>query len=95
MALSFTYQGKIVIVLDEENLERMQQHDPFEFNQRQVPTPTAISIPLQIVIAYANRDEYLKILGMTEFPDAVMQYLFRGYKETDTDRQRQGGYKPL
>lgn len=96
MALAFTHHGVLWIVLDEENIERIQQNDPWEFNQRQVQTVMALHVPLKIRIAYARKDEYAKLMAIQEYDaEEVIKYLMRGYKITASDHDRDDGYKPL
>jgi hypothetical protein len=95
MALSFVLQGWLVIVLDEENVERIQACDPFEFNCAKVPMPVALALPPRILIAYARKDEQQKILAMQAHPDLLLKYLSRGFRITDTDGQRGEIYKKL
>jgi hypothetical protein len=95
MALSFSYRGRLVIVLDEENIERIQQADPFDFDGRKVPTVLTLAMPLQITVAYATKAELDKIVAMQQHPDLLMEYLSRGFKVTETDGQRRDPYKAL
>ena len=37
MALAFTHQGRLWIVLDEENIDRIQRFDPFDLDGRSCP----------------------------------------------------------
>jgi len=87
MALVFSHEGILYLVLDEENLERVQQHDPFDFNQRTVRGGLALTIPLAVVVAYARQDEQATIAAMASTAD-VVKYLRRGYRETASDHER-------
>lgn len=88
MALAFSHQGTLVIVLDEENIERIQQADPFDFNSGFIGEPIAFAIPLRITIAYARKDEQEKIVALQSTPDKLMAYLARGFKLTESDGTR-------
>lgn len=89
MAMTFTHQGKLFIVLDQENIHRIQQNDPFEFDQRMAMRagPTALRFPLQITIAFARVDELDKITKMAT-TEEVVAYLQRGYQITGSDMER-------
>jgi hypothetical protein len=88
MGLAFTHAGALYIVLDEENVERIQQNDPFDFHQRSaLGMSLALSIPLTVVVAYARKDEHAKIAAMPTTAEAVA-YLRRGYRETASDHER-------
>ena len=87
MALAFAHQGVLWLVLDEENVERVTQHDPFEFNAAKARgTTMALRIPLQVTVAYATKAEQVLIEKMEM--DQVVAYLSRGFQITDTDRKR-------
>lgn len=94
-SLAFTHGGTLYFVLSEEALQRVQQHDPFEFNARMAKASLSLTVPLQIVIAYADAADMAHLVSLQDDVDAVLQYLYRGYQFTDSDRQRAGGYKPL
>lgn len=86
MALAFAYHGTLWLVLDEENVERLQKNDPFDFNQRSIPVPMPLAVPLQITVAYAKEAEQASMAKMD--PDQLVVYLRRGYTETESDRRR-------
>src|SRR5262245_50373993 len=86
MALAFAHQGHLWIVLDDENIERIENHDPFDFNTAKWPVPLALKVPIEIHIAYATQAEQLTIAKMDS--DQVIPFLARGYKYTDSDRKR-------
>lgn len=86
MAIGFSYAGTIYIVLDDENMERIRQNDPFDFTANQSVQLGTIRIPPEIVVAYAGKDEYEQMLSMT--PADMVKYLRRGYKETASDHER-------
>lgn len=96
MALVFAHHGTLYLVLDEENLERVQQHDPFDFDQRTTGGTLTLGIPVRVVVAYAHREEHAKISAMGTTAEAVT-YLRRGYREMPSDHERavliQGGKK--
>jgi hypothetical protein len=94
MALGFTHDGTIYIVLDEENLARVQQHDPFEIDFS-LGNPGPMAIPPRIAIAYARRDEQDTLTAMKDDVPALIRYLFRGYRYTETDASRRGPYQQL
>ena len=87
MALVFAHLGTLYLVLDEDNLARVQQHDPFDFNQRTIGEPLALGIPISVVVAYARQDEQAKIAAMPSTAE-VVTYLRRGYRETASDHER-------
>lgn len=91
MGLSFAHQGRLWIVLDEENVERIQQHDPFDFNSRKAPGVLTIALPLQVTIAYARKDEMSKIQELCADPSELVKYLSRGFKVTASDHDRPYG----
>lgn len=82
----FTHQGILWIVLDEENVERIQQHDPFEFDAHKAGM-LALRIPLKVVVAYARKEEHETIAAIND-PNAVVKYLSRGFKVTESDHDR-------
>jgi hypothetical protein len=86
MALCFSHQGILYLVLDEENVARIQQHDPFDFNQGLIGGPITLAIPLSVVVAYARADEHALITTMSTTD--VVKYLRRGYQETASDHER-------
>lgn len=88
MAISFAHNGILFIVLDEENVERIQAYDPFEFNGSKVPVPIALAIPLRVVVAYARKDEMAHLEQLQATPDELVEYLGRGYKVTASDHDR-------
>jgi hypothetical protein len=92
MALSFVCGNTIVIVLDEENIERVQQNDPFDLDMRKMGTVT-LPIPFRISIAYARKDELPTLTKFMEAKDieGLMEYLSRGFKVTASDHDR--GYE--
>lgn len=67
MALAFAHKGTLYLVLDEENIERMQRADPFDFNVGNAP-PMALRMPPDIVVAYASTGEQEAIAAL---PDGV------------------------
>lgn len=94
MSLVFAHQGVLYLVLDEENVERVLQHDPFDFNQRAIGASMALRIPVSVVVAYARKDEQAKIAAMGSTAELVA-YLRRGYRETATDHERAVLVQPL
>lgn len=94
MALAFAHRGVLYLVLDEENVDRIREYDPFDFNQRNAGAPLALKVPLEIVVAYARKDEQERIARMVD-PDEVVKYLRRGYKETASDGERAVPYLTL
>ena len=96
MAMAFSHRGALYIVLDEENIERIQQFDPFDFHQAAVPPGEALSlaIPLTVVVAYARREEQATIAAMTSTTE-VVKYLRRGYREMASDHERGEFYRPM
>jgi hypothetical protein len=87
MSLVFAHQGTLYLVLDEENIERIQQHDPFDFDQGTIGDSVTLRIPVSVVVAYAHRDEQAKIAAM-DSPADVVRYLRRGYREMPSDHER-------
>jgi hypothetical protein len=87
MALIFTHQGTLYLVLDEENVARIQQNDPFDFDQRVTSGLNALRIPLAVVVAYARQDEQAKIAALGSSAE-VVNYLRRGYRELPSDHER-------
>ena len=89
MAMSFVVADTIMIVLDEENVERIQEHDPFDLDMKKMGT-VALPIPFRISICYARKDEQEKIMAMKEKEGigAVLKYLSRGFKTTESDHDR-------
>lgn len=94
MSLVFTHHGVLYLVLDEENVERIQQHDPYDFDAQASAVPLALRIPLVVVVAYAAKEEQDKIAAMESSEDLVA-YLRRGYRETATDHERARPIRPL
>lgn len=92
MGMAFVVGNAIVIVLDEENIERIQENDPYELDMKKMGE-FALPIPFQIHICYARKDETEKILKMkdAEGIGAVLKYLARGWKVTASDHDR--GYE--
>jgi hypothetical protein len=93
--LALTHRGWLIMVLDEENVERLQQNDPIDFTMGRSPVPLVLTLPLKLMITYAKKEELAKIEAMVEFPDELIKYLRRGYKETAADRERDKGYQPI
>jgi len=88
MALTLVVRGEIIIILDEENIERIQQADPFELNTKKMGT-TTLAIPLKIHICYARSDDaILKRLMESQDLEGVLKYLSRGFKVTSSDHDR-------
>jgi hypothetical protein len=94
MSLVFAHEGTLYLVLDEENVDRIQQHDPYDFNQHTAGVPLSLRFPLRIVVAYARKDEQAKIAAMGSNAELV-QYLRRGYHETASDHERVFPIRPL
>lgn len=88
MAIAFAHDGRLWIVLDAENVERIQQHDPFEFSGAKVPGVLALRVPLQIAIAYATVSEMPRIQALMSNPSGLVKYLARGFTVTATDHDR-------
>lgn len=86
MAIAFAHDGVLHIVLDEENIERIQANDPFEFNSQYALVPLTITVPLRVSISFAKKDEYESFKAMSE--KEILTHLYRGYRFSDTDRQR-------
>ena len=80
MALSFAHNGVLVIVMDMDNIDRILHNDPFVFDGHKVPVPLAISIPLQIMVCYASKEEQATIRSLTTNPKKLFTYLTRGWK---------------
>jgi hypothetical protein len=91
MALTTVVGRDILIVLDEENIERIQQNDPFELDVRKMPSTVALPVPFRVVICYAKKSELQVIAELAKRGDqkALRDYLYRGFKvETgDSDDQ--------
>jgi hypothetical protein len=89
MALSFVLGNTIVIVLDEENIERVQQNDPFDLDMRKMGTVT-LKIPFRIPICYARKDELPALKGFLDANDieGLLKYLSRGFRVTASDHDR-------
>lgn len=89
MAMAFVCGNTIIIVLDEENVERIQANDPFDLDMKKMGTIT-LPIPFRISICYARKDEQQKILAMRESEgvEATLKYLSRGFKVTASDHDR-------
>lgn len=89
MAMAFVAGNTIIIVLDEENVERIQANDPFDLDIKKMGTIT-LPIPFRISICYARKDEQQKILAMKEREgiEAALKYLSRGFKVTASDHDR-------
>jgi hypothetical protein len=79
MALAFAHRGVLVIVLDKENLERLVNNDPFVFDGSKVPIPLTLSVPLQVMVCYATKEEQQTINSMATNPEKLVQYLTRGW----------------
>jgi hypothetical protein len=94
MSLVFTHQGALYLVLDEENVERIQQCDPYDFNARTISEPMTLRMPISVVVAYARKDEQARIAAMPSTGE-VVRYLRRGYRETASDHERTVRVKPL
>ena len=89
MAFSFSRNGVIVIVLDEENIERIQRNDPFEFDGAKMPGPISVALPIKLVIAYVPKADMPKVIALREQGiDALASWLFRGFEFTTTDETR-------
>lgn len=91
MALTFVRGKDVVIVLDEENVERIGKNDPFMLDMAKMGTYT-VEFPLRIHICYARKDdavfkEYIEQQDM----DALLTYLSRGFQVRDGDYD--GSYK--
>ena len=86
MALVFSAAGTLYIVLDEENIERIQQFDPFELPPAWTRQLQPLKIPLDIVVCYAKKEEQAFIQSLT-VPELV-KYLRRGYQERASDHER-------
>jgi hypothetical protein len=89
MAMAFVVGNTILIVLDEENIERIQANDPFDLDMKKMGTMT-LPIPFRISICYARKDEQEKIVAIREKEgiEAVLKYLSRGFKVTASDHDR-------
>lgn len=89
MAMAFVAGSTIVIVLDEENVERIQANDPFDLDMQKMGTMT-LPIPFRISICYARKAEQQKISKLREEGGvkAVIKYLSRGFKTTASDHDR-------
>lgn len=88
MAMSFVVGDRIVIVLDEEKIERIQQADPFELDMRKMGT-TTLAIPFKIFICYARKDDArLEELIRKQDIDGMLNYLARGFRVTASDHDR-------
>ena len=89
MAMAFVAGNTIIIVLDEENVERVQANDPFDLDMKKMGAVTLL-VPFRISICYARKDEQEKILATkaSEGVEAVLKYLSRGFKVTASDHDR-------
>lgn len=94
MSLVFAHDGVLYLVLDEDNVERIEQHDPFDFDQHAAGLPMALRFPIKVVVAYARKDEQATIAAMEGGAD-IVAYLRRGYRETATDHERARPIRPL
>lgn len=88
MAISFAHRGRLWIVMDEENVERIQQRDPFDFDSSKSPGILTLRLPLQITVTYARKDEMPKIQELCANADELVKYLSRGFKVTGSDHDR-------
>jgi hypothetical protein len=86
--IAFAHQGRLWLVLDEENVERIQQNDPCDFDGRKAPGVLALRVPLAVSVAYAKASEMAKIQELAENPSELVQYLARGFKVTASDHDR-------
>lgn len=87
MAVVFAHQGRLWIVLDDENIERMKVNDPFGFDGSKAVS-LALVFPLQITVAYAAASELPKIQALSANPLELVKYLARGFKVADSDHDR-------
>ena len=89
MALAFA-RGDLYVILDEENIERIQQNDPFELDLAKMGSAVALTIPFKVRICYAKKSEYEQLQRLLEKGDfqQVWGYLARGFKITASDHDR-------
>lgn len=85
MALSFVSGRDVVIVLDEENISRIQDADPFELDMAKMGTYT-MEFPFRIHICYARSDDqrFKELIEQRDMPE-LLKYLSRGFKITGRD----------
>ena len=97
MALLLTVAGRIVIVLDEENVERVQNYDPCEIDYALSPVTATLRWPPKVVIAYARREEYpvIRAFGEAKDLEGLWKYLNRGFELRPSDAQRTQPYEDL
>lgn len=73
----------IMIVLQDENIERMKEYDPAELSLPLLSGPFLNVLDLRdIIISYATADDYQKVteLCRRREPHKALKYLSRGFK---------------
>lgn len=86
MPLLFSIHGIIVIVLDDESMERVKKNDPLEITPAWTRDLGTIRLPPEIMICYAPEAEHEALMQMEH--NALMKHLTRGYQFTESDKKR-------
>lgn len=87
MPIVFSASGALYIVLDEENIKRIQANDPCDITPNITKHTGPLRLPPEIIVAYATHDEYAAIANM-QSAEEVVKYLRRGVTITASDHER-------
>lgn len=97
MAIAILSEHVLLLVMDEENVERMVANDPWEFDVANAPSSKKKQAIQHVIVAYAKKDEIPMLLALRDERglEAVVRYLYRGFQLTDTDAKRQTPYEKI
>jgi hypothetical protein len=73
----------VVIVLSEENIERIRRYDPMDINWDETPSDIRTRLPQTIGVAYATQEELTTIEKMSasdpDWKEKALAMLSRGF----------------
>lgn len=85
----------LLVVLEQENLDRMRAHDPGEVIKSSMGGPWAAMQMRNVILAYLPPEERTQFLElMAEDVNAAVQWLSRGYRWRPEAGDSEEHYKP-
>ena len=86
----------LFVILEDDNIERIKQHDPAEIVRRNLGPMSRFTIR-NVVIAYAGKEDLATVMPMFENgnPNEAMRHLSRGFRFRPDSGDHDGKYESI